>query len=149
MRDKRYGKRILMFGILFSAFLSILTGSVVLGLMGNYIRDSIAGMAGAVESAAPDRLGDVMHLYKEGDSLKNMGEEVLGQYGYGRNVYSFIPVRLWLAAYVIPFCAVLALLLSFLLYWRYQAQKDARRMEALSGYLDGIMEGKYLSLIHI
>ena len=147
MRGKRYGKRILMLGILFSVSLCILAGSVVLGLMGNCIRDSIAGMAGAVESTAPERLGDVMHLYKEGDSLKNTGEEVLGQYGYGRDVYSFIPVRLWLAAYVIPFCAVLALLLSFLLYWRHQAKKDERRMEALSGYLDGLMEGQYDTLM--
>ena len=36
-----------MLGILFSVSLCILAGSVVLGLMGNCIRDSIAGMAGA------------------------------------------------------------------------------------------------------
>ena len=80
MRDKRYGKSILMYGILFSVFLCILAGSAVLGLVGNHIRSSIAGMAGAVESAAPARLGDVMHLYKDSDSLKDAGEEVLKQY---------------------------------------------------------------------
>ena len=147
MRDKRYGKSILMYGILFSVFLCILAGSAVLGLVGNHIRSSIAGMAGAVESAAPARLGDVMHLYKDSDSLKDAGEEVLKQYGYGRDVYTFIPVWLWLSAYAIPFCAVLVLLLSFLLYWRHQAKKEEQRTEELSIYLDRIMEGQYDTLM--
>ena len=39
------------------------------------------------------------------------------------------------------------MLFSFGLYWRHKAQEAEKRTEALSGYLDRIMEGQYDTLI--
>lgn len=147
MRDKRQGNRILIYGIAFSICLCVLAGSAVLYLSETYIRNGIADLAGAVGSAAPEQLGDVMHLYKTGDGMRNAGQRILGQYGYGRDVYSFVPAGLVVAAYAIPFCTMLAMLLSFGLYWRHKAQEAQKRTESLSGYLDRIMDGQYDTML--
>ncbi len=50
-----------------------------------------------------------MHLYKSGDGLRDAGEKILGQYGYGREVYSFVPAWFGAVAYAISFCIILSI----------------------------------------
>ena len=147
MRDKKKGNRILICGIALSICLCVLAGSVILHLSETFIRSSIADMAGAVGIAATEQRGDVMHLYKSGDGLRIAGEEILRQYGYGRDVYSFVPAWFGAAAYAIPFCIILVMLFSFGLYWRHKMKEAEKRTAALSGYLDRIMEGQYDTLM--
>ena len=147
MRDKKKGNRILICGIVLSICLFVLAGSVILHLSETFIRNGIADMAGAMGIAAPEQLGGVMHLYKSGDGLKGAGEEILRQYGYGRDVYSFVPAWYGAAAYAIPFCIILVMLFSFGLYWRHRMKEAEKRTVALSGYLDRIMEGQYDTLM--
>ena len=147
MRDKKKGNRILICGIALSICLFVLAGSVILHLSETFIRSSIADMAGAVGIAATEQRGDVMHLYKSGDGLRIAGEEILRQYGYGRDVYSFVPAWFGAAAYAIPFCIMLIMIFSFRLYWQKKVREDEKRTAVLSGYLDRIMEGQYDTLM--
>lgn len=147
MRDKRQGNRILIYGIAFSICLCVLAGSAVLHLSETFIRNGIADMAGAVGIAVPEQFGDVMHLYKAGDGLRDAGVEILGQYGYGKDTYSFVPAWFWAAAYAVPFCIILVMFFSFGLYWRHKAQEAEKQTAALSDYLDRIMEGQYDTLM--
>lgn len=147
MRDKKKGNRILICGIALSICLFVLAGGVILHLSETFIRSGIADMAGAVGIAAPEQLGDIMHLYKSGDGLRATGEEILRQYGYGRDVYSFVPAWFGAAAYAIPFCIILVMLFSFGLYWRHKMKEAEKGTAALSGYLDRIMEGQYDTLM--
>ena len=147
MRDKKKGNRILICGIALSICLCVLAGSVILYLSETFIRSSIADMAGAVGIAATEQRGDVMHLYKSGDGLRIAGEEILRQYGYGRDVYSFVPAWFGAAAYAIPFCITLIMIFSFRLYWQKKVREDEKRTAVLSGYLDRIMEGQYDTLM--
>ena len=147
MRDKKKGNRILICGIALSICLCVLAGSVILHLSETFIRSSIADMAGAVAIAATEQRGDVMHLYKSGDGLRIAGEEILRQYGYGRDVYSFVPAWFGAAAYAIPFCITLIMIFSFRLYWQKKVREDEKRTAVLSGYLDRIMEGQYDTLM--
>ena len=147
MRDKKKGNRILICGIALSICLCVLAGSVILHLSETFIRSNIADMAGAVGIAATEQRGDVMHLYKSGDGLRIAGEEILRQYGYGRDVYSFVPAWFGAAAYAIPFCIILVMLFSFGLYWRHKMKEAEKGTAALSGYLDRIMEGQYDTLM--
>ena len=147
MRDKKKGNRILICGIALSICLCVLAGSVILHLSETFIRSSIADMAGAVGIATTEQPGDVMHLYKSGNGLRIAGEEILRQYGYGRDVYSFVPAWFGAAAYAIPFCIILVMLFSFGLYWRHRMKEAEKRTAALSGYLDRIMEGQYDTLM--
>ena len=147
MRDKKKGNGILICGAALSICLCVLAGSVILHLSETFIRSGIADMAGAVGIAAPERFGDVMHLYKSGDGLEGVGEEILGQYGYGRGVYSFAPAWFVAAAYAIPFGMLQIMLFSFGLYWRHKTKEAEKRTAALSGYLDRIMEGQYDTLM--
>ncbi len=147
MSDKKKGNRILICGIALSICLFVLAGGVILHLSETFIRSGIADMAGAVGIAAPEQLGDIMHLYKSGDGLRAAGEEILRQYGYGRDVYSFVPAWFGAAAYAIPFCIILVMLFSFGLYWRHKMKEAEKGTAALSGYLDRIMEGQYDTLM--
>ena len=147
MRDKKKGNRILICGIALSICLCVLAGGVILRLSETFIRSGIADMAGAVGIAAPEQLGDIMHLYKSGDGLRAAGEEILRQYGYGRDVHSFVPAWFGAAAYAIPFCIILVMLFSFGLYWRHKMKEAEKGTAALSGYLDRIMEGQYDTLM--
>ena len=147
MRDKKKGNRILICGIALSICLFVLAGGVILHLSETFIRSGIVDMAGAVGIAAPEQLGGVMHLYKSGDGLRAAGEEIIGQYGYGRDIYSFIPAWFVAVAYAVPFCIVLAMLFTFGLYWRVKVWEKEKRTAALSGYLDRIMEGQYDTLM--
>ena len=147
MRDKKKGNRILICGIALSICLCVLAGGVILQLSETFIRSGIADMAGAVGIAAPEQLGDIMHLYKSGDGLRAAGEEILRQYGYGRDVHSFVPAWFGAAAYAIPFCIILVMLFSFGLYWRHKMKEAEKGTAALSGYLDRIMEGQYDTLM--
>ena len=147
MRDKKKGNRILICGIALSICLFVLSGGVILHLSETFIRSGIADMAGAVGIAAPEQLGDIMHLYKSGDGLRAAGEEILRQYGYGRDVYSFVPAWFGAAAYAIPFCITLIMIFSFRLYWKKKVREDVKRTAVLSGYLDRIMEGQYDTLM--
>ena len=147
MRDKKQGNRILICGITLSVCLCVLAGNALLHLSETFIRNSIADMAGAMGTAAPEQLGDIMHLYKSDDGLRGAGEAILGQYGYGSDVYSFVPAWFGAAAYAIPICIILSMLLSFGLYWRFKAQEAEKRTAALSDYLDCIMEGQYDTLM--
>lgn len=147
MRDKKKGNRILICGIALSICLCVLAGSVILHLSETFIRSSIADMAGAVGIAATEQRGDVMYLYKSGDGLRIAGEEILRQYGYGRDVYSFVPAWFGAAAYAIPFCITLIMIFSFRLYWQKKVREDEKRTAVLSGYLDRIMEGQYDTLM--
>ena len=147
MRDKKKGNRTLICGIALSICLCVLAGGVILHLSETFIRSGIADMAGAVGIAAPEQLGDIMHLYKSGDGLRAAGEEILGQYGYGRDAYSFVPAWVGAAAYAIPFCIISVMLFSFGLCWRRKRKEAEKRTEALSGYLDRIMEGQYDTLM--
>ena len=147
MRDKKKGNRIFICGIALSICLCVLAGGVTLHLSETFIRSGIADMAGAVGIAAPEQLGDIMHLYKSGDGLRAAGEEILGQYGYGRDAYSFVPAWFGAAAYAIPFCIISVMLFSFGLCWRRKRKEAEKRTEALSGYLDRIMEGQYDTLM--
>ena len=147
MRDKKKGNRILICGIALSICLCVLAGGVILHLLETFIRSGIVDMAGAVGIAAPEQLGGVMHLYKSGDGLRAAGEEIIGQYGYGRDIYSFIPAWFVAVAYAVPFCIVLAMLFTFGLYWRVKVWEKEKRTAALSGYLDRIMEGQYDTLV--
>ena len=147
MRDKKKGNRILICGIALSICLFVLSGGVILHLSETFIRSGIADMAGAVGIAAPEQLGDIMHLYKSGDGLRAAGEEILRQYGYGRDVYSFVPAWFGAAAYAIPFCITLIMIFSFRLYWQKKVREDEKRTAVLSGYLDRIMEGQYDTLM--
>ena len=147
MTDKKQGNRILMGGIALSICLCVLAGRAVLYLSETYIRNGIADMVGAVGSAASEQLGDIMYLYKAGDGLRDAGQRILWQYGYGRDVYSFVPVWFGAAAYAIPICIILTMLLSFGLYWRHKAREAENRTAALSGYLDKIMMGQYDTMI--
>ena len=147
MRDKKKGNSILICGIALSICLCVLAGSVILHLSETFIRSSIADMAGAVGIAATEQRGDVMHLYKSGDGLRIAGEEILRQYGYGRDVYSFVPAWFGAAAYAIPFCITLIMIFSFRLYWQKKVREDEKRTAVLSGYLDRIMEGQYDTLM--
>ena len=147
MRDKKKGNRILICGIALSICLFVLAGGVILQLSETFIRSGIADMAGAVGIAAPEQLGDIMHLYKSGDGLRAAGEEILRQYGYGRDVHSFVPAWFGAAAYAIPFCIILVMLFSFGLYWRHKMKEAEKGTAALSGYLDRIMEGQYDTLM--
>lgn len=147
MRDKKKGNRILICGIALSICLCVLAGSVILHLSETFIRSSIADMAGAVGIAATEQLGDVMHLYKSGNGPRIAGEEILRQYGYGRDVYSFVPAWFGAAAYAIPFCITLIMIFSFRLYWQKKVREDEKRTAVLSGYLDRIMEGQYDTLM--
>lgn len=147
MRDKKKGNRILICGIALSICLCVLAGSVILHLSETFIRSSIADMAGAVGIAATEQRGDVMHLYKSGDGLRIAGEEILRQYGYGRDVYSFVPAWFGAAAYAIPFCITLIMIFSFRLYWKKKVREDVKRTAVLSSYLDRIMEGQYDTLM--
>ena len=103
MRDKKKGNRILICGIALSICLCVLAGSVILHLSETFIRSSIADMAGAVGIAATEQRGDVMHLYKSGDGLRIAGEEILRQYGYGRDVYFFCSGMVWGSGICHPF----------------------------------------------
>lgn len=147
MRDKKKGNRILICGIALSICLCVLAGGVILHLLETFIRSGIVDMAGAVGIAAPEQLGGVTHLYKSGDGLRAAGEEIIGQYGYGRDIYSFIPAWFVAVAYAVPFCIVLAMLFTFGLYWRVKVWEKEKRTAALSGYLDRIMEGQYDTLM--
>ena len=147
MRDKKKGNRILICGIALSICLCVLAGSVILHLSETFIRSGIADMAGAVGIAATEQRGDVMHLYKSGDGLRIAGEEILRQYGYGRDVYSFVPAWFGAAAYAIPFCITLIMIFSFRLYWQKKVREDEKRTAVLSSYLDRIMEGQYDTLM--
>ena len=147
MRDKKKGNRILICGIALSICLCVLAGSVILHLSETFIRSSIADMAGAVGIATTEQPGDVMHLYKSGNGLRIAGEEILRQYGYGRDVYSFVPAWFGAAAYAIPFCITLIMIFSFRLYWQKKVREDEKRTAVLSGYLDRIMEGQYDTLM--
>ena len=147
MRDKKKGNRILICGFALFICLFVLAGGVTLYLSETFIRSGIADMAGAVGIADPEQLGDIMHLYKSGDGLRAAGEEILRQYGYGRDVYSFVPAWFGAAAYAIPFCIILVMLFSFGLYWRHRMKEAEKRTVALSGYLDRIMEGQYDTLM--
>ena len=147
MRDKKKGNRILICGIALTICLCVLAGSVILHLSETFIRSSIADMAGAVGIAATEQRGDVMHLYKSGDGLRIAGEEILRQYGYGRDVYSFVPAWFGAAAYAIPFCITLIMIFSFRLYWKKKVREDVKRTAVLSSYLDRIMEGQYDTLM--
>ena len=147
MRDKKKGNRILICGIALSICLCVLAGGVILQLSETFIRSGIADMAGAVGIAATEQLDGVMHLYKSGDGLRIAGEEILGQYGYGRDVYSFVPAWFGAAAYAIPFCITLIMIFSFRLYWQKKVREDEKRTAVLSGYLDRIMEGQYDTLM--
>ena len=147
MRNKKKGNGILICGIALSICLFVLAGGVILHLSETFIRSGIADMAGAVGIAAPEQLGGVMHLYKSGDGLKDAGEEILRQYGYGRGVYSFAPAWFGAAAYAIPFGMLLIMLFFFGLYWRHKTKEAEKRTAALSGYLDRIMEGQYDTLM--
>ena len=147
MRDKKKGNGILICGAALSICLCVLAGSVILHLSETFIRSGIADMAGAVGIAAPEQLGGVMHLYKSGDGLRDAGEEILRQYGYGRDVYSFAPAWFVAAAYAIPFGMLLIMLFSFGLYWRHKTKEAEKQTAALSGYLDRIMEGQYDTLM--
>lgn len=147
MRDKKKGNRILICGIALSICLCVLAGGVILHLLETFIRSGIVDMAGAVGIAAPEQLGGVMHLYKSGDGLRAAGEEIIGQYGYGRDIYSFIPAWFVAVAYAVPFCIVLAMLFTFGLYWRVKVWEKEKRTAALSGYLDRTMEGQYDTLM--
>ncbi len=147
MRDKKKGNRTLICGIALSICLCVLAGGVILHLSETFIRSGIADMAGAVGIAAPEQLGGVMHLYKSGDGLRGAGEEILRQYGYGRDVYSFVPAWFGAAAYAIPFCITLIMIFSFRLYWQKKVREDEKRTAVLSGYLDRIMEGQYDTLM--
>ena len=147
MRDKKKGNRILICGIALSICLFVLAGGVILHLSETFIRNGIADMAGAVGIAAPEQLGGVLHLYKSGDGLRDAGEEILRQYGYGRDVYSFVPAWFGAAAYAIPFCITLIMIFSFRLYWQKKVREDEKRTAVLSGYLDRIMEGQYDTLM--
>ena len=147
MRDKKKGNRILICGIALSICLFVLSGGVILHLSETFIRSGIADMAGAVGIAAPEQLGDIMHLYKSGDGLRAAGEEILRQYGYGRDVHSFVPAWFGAAAYAIPFCIMLIMIFSFRLYWQKKVREDEKRTAVLSGYLDRIMEGQYDTLM--
>ncbi len=143
MRDKKKGSMILICEIALSICLCVLAGSVILHLSETFIRNGIADMAGAVGIEAPEQIGDIMHLYKSGDGLRVTGEEILGQYGYEKEVYSFVPVWFGVAAYTVPFCITLVMLFSFVLCWRHKAKETEKQTAALSGYLDRIMEGQY------
>ena len=147
MRDKSAGNRILICGIALSICLCVLAGGVILQLSETFIRSGIADMAGAVGIAATEQLDGVMHLYKSGDGLRIAGEEILRQYGYGRDVYSFVPAWFGAAAYAIPFCITLIMIFSFRLYWQKKVREDEKRTAVLSGYLDRIMEGQYDTLM--
>ena len=147
MRDKKKENRFLICGIALSICLCVPAGSVILHLSETFIRSGIADMAGAVGIAAPEQLGDIMHLYKSGDGLRAAGEEILRQYGYGRDVYSFVPAWFGAAAYAIPFCIILVVLFSFGLYWGHRMKEAEKRTAVLSGYLDRIMEGQYDTLM--
>ena len=147
MRDKKKGNRILICGIALSICLCVLAGGVILQLSETFIRSGIADMAGAVGIAATEQLDGVMHLYKSGDGLRIAGEEILRQYGYGRDVYSFVPAWFGAAAYAIPFCITLIMIFSFRLYWQKKVREDEKRTAVLSGYLDRIMEGQYDTLM--
>lgn len=147
MRDKKKGNGILICGIALSICLCVLAGSVILHLSETFIRSGIADMDGAVGIAAPEQLGDIMHLYKSDDGLRVAGEEILRQYGYGRDVYSFVPAWFGAAVYAIPFCIILVMLFSFGLYWRHKMKEAEKRTVALSGYLDRLMEGEYDTLM--
>ena len=147
MRDKKKGNRILICGIALTICLCVLAGSVILHLSETFIRSSIADMAGAVGIAATEQCGGVMHLYKSGDGLRIAGEEILRQYGYGRDVYSFVPAWFGAAAYAIPFCITLIMIFSFRLYWKKKVREDVKRTAVLSSYLDRIMEGQYDTLM--
>ena len=147
MKDKKKRSEILICGITLSICLCFLAGGTVLYLSETFVRNGIANMAGAVGSAAPEQLRSIMHLYKAGDGLRDAGEEILRQYGYGRGIYSFVPAWFGAAVYAIPFCVILAMLLSFGFYWRHVARETEKRTAALSGYLDRIMEGQYDTLM--
>ena len=147
MRDKKKGNRILICGFALFICLFVLAGGVTLYLSETFIRSGIADMAGAVGIADPEQLGDIMHLYKSGDGLRAAGEEILRQYGYGRDVYSFVPAWFGAAAYAIPFCIILVMLFPFWIYWRHKMKEAEKRTVALSGYLDRIMEGQYDTLM--
>ena len=147
MRDKKQEIRILICGLAFSVCLCILAGSAVLYLSESYIRNGIADMIGAVVTEAPEQLGSIMHRYKADDGLRNVGEEILKQYGYGRDIYSFVPVWFGAAVYAVLFCVILAMLLSFWLYRRCTARETEKRTAALSDYLDRLMEGQYDTLM--
>ena len=147
MRDKKKGNRILICGIALSVCLCVLAGGVILHLSETFIRSGIADMAGAVGIAATEQLDGVMHLYKSGDGLRIAGEEILRQYGYGRDAYSFVPAWFGAAAYAIPFCITLIMIFSFRLYWQKKVREDEKRTAVLSGYLDRIMEGQYDTLM--
>lgn len=147
MRDKSAGNRILICGIALSICLCVLAGGVILHLSETFIRSGNADMAGAVGIAATEQLDGVMHLYKSGDGLRIAGEEILRQYGYGRDVYSFVPAWFGAAAYAIPFCITLIMIFSFRLYWQKKVREDEKRTAVLSGYLDRIMEGQYDTLM--
>ena len=147
MRDKKKGNRILICGFALFICLFVLAGGVTLYLSETFIRSGIADMAGAVGIADPEQLGDIMHLYKSGDGLRAAGEEILRQYGYGRDVYSFVPAWFGAAAYAIPFCITLIMIFSFRLYWQKKVREDEKRTAVLSGYLDRIMEGQYDTLM--
>lgn len=147
MRDKSAGNRILICGIALSICLCVLAGGVILHLSETFIRSGNADMAGAVGIAATEQLDGVMHLYKSGEGLRIAGEEILRQYGYGRDVYSFVPAWFGAAAYAIPFCITLIMIFSFRLYWQKKVREDEKRTAVLSGYLDRIMEGQYDTLM--
>ena len=147
MRDKKKGNRILICGFALFICLFVLAGGVTLYLSETFIRSGIADMAGAVGIADQEQLGDIMHLYKSGDGLRAAGEEILRQYGYGRDVYSFVPAWFGAAAYAIPFCIILVMLFPFWIYWRHKMKEAEKRTVALSGYLDRIMEGQYDTLM--
>ena len=147
MRDKKKGNRILICGFALFICLFVLAGGVTLYLSETFIRSGIADMAGAVGIADQEQLGDIMHLYKSGDGLRAAGEEILRQYGYGRDVYSFVPAWFGAAAYAIPFCITLIMIFSFRLYWQKKVREDEKRTAVLSGYLDRIMEGQYDTLM--
>lgn len=58
---------------------------------------------------------------------------------------AFIFVTVWFeaAAYALPLFSILIMLFSFGLYWRSKTQEAKKGTEALSHYLNKIMEGQY------
>lgn len=145
MTEKKRERRIVLCGLVFSVFLCIFAGSVLLYMLETYIRNGIADMTGAVESAAPEQLADIVHLYKAG-GLRESGQEILWQYGYGRDVFSFVPAWFGVAVYAFLFGVLLLLLFTFGIFRRYKEKELEKRNAELSGYLNKIMEGQYYTM---
>lgn len=140
---------ILLGGVSIFMLICAFISTAAFNFMEIQIRNEIADAVGAVESAAPDLLPMFMHSYKHGTAEQVFtGRQILEQYGYGCDVYSFLPNQ---DLFFLFFLCLGMMAVLTLVAWSYNLNKKRniqKRVDELTSYLNRVMSGRYDTLLH-